>query len=382
MDAQIVDALIGGTAGHAVIHIGAPLSGGVAGYGVPLRRDAGGHVIFPAVFVHGVHGLVAAAEAVLIDTGLKAHDVPETVERAAGAEASMPETAEDVDVLHRAVRGQKEHIGAEILSAGTYENVLIVAVAPSYGVLRVIREAVGSAVGLAVREIPRLALGKRDRYAVIGEPGGHESVLGLGTAVRPVAGAGLHEHRLIIPSVAPRDRGDGLEGSEGAVPVGAEHGEIQREVFLRHRPGPECRQINGDAAVVFILRRKASRAPGGVMGIELPGRAPAQGGDKVTLVHVEAVQKLQVVRPLAGLKIVVIYRVVDEVAGPAQHADGKAQQAVVPIALPCDLHVLRVGRFSRFGGVQRGLHVISEALHDLPVVMALASGVSASSCGT
>ena len=54
------------------------------------------------------------------------------------------------------------------------------------------------------------------------------------------------------------------------------------------------------------------------MGIELPGRAPAQGGDKVTLVHVEAVQKLQVVRPLAGLKIVVIYRVVDEVAGPAQ----------------------------------------------------------------
>lgn len=118
------------------------------------------------------------------------------------------------------------------------------------------------------------------------------------------------------------------------------------------------------------------------MGIELPGRAPAQGGDKVTLVHVEAVQKPQVVRPLAGLKIVVIYRVVDEVAGPAQHADGKAQQAVVPIALPCDLHVLRVGRFSRFGGVQRGLHVISEALHDLPVVMALASGVSASSCGT
>ena len=103
------------------------------------------------------------------------------------------------------------------------------------------------------------------------------------------------------------------------------------------------------------------------MGIELPGRAPVQGGDKVTLVHVEAVQKLQIVRPLAGLKIVVIYRVVDEVAGPAQHADGKAQQAVVPIALPCDLHVLRVGRFSRFGGVQRGLHVISEALHDLPV---------------
>ena len=103
------------------------------------------------------------------------------------------------------------------------------------------------------------------------------------------------------------------------------------------------------------------------MGIELPGRAPAQGGDKVPLVHVEAVQKLQVVRPLAGLKIVVIYRVVDEVAGPAQHADGKAQQAVVPIALPCDLHVLRVGRFSRFGGVQRGLHVISEALHDLPI---------------
>ena len=118
------------------------------------------------------------------------------------------------------------------------------------------------------------------------------------------------------------------------------------------------------------------------MGIELPGRALAQGGDKVPLVHVEAVQKIKVVRPLAGLKIVVIYRVVDEVAGPAQHADGKAQQAVVPIALPCDLHVLRVGRFSRFGGVQRGLHVISEALHDLPVVMALASGVSASSCGT
>ena len=89
------------------------------------------------------------------------------------------------------------------------------------------------------------------------------------------------------------------------------------------------------------------------MGIELPGRAPAQGGDKVPLVHVEAIQKLQVVRPLAGLKIVVIYRVVDEVAGPAQNTDGKAQQAVVPIALPCDLHVLRVGRFSRFGGVQR-----------------------------
>ena len=65
------------------------------------------------------------------------------------------------------------------------------------------------------------------------------------------------------------------------------------------------------------------------MGIELPGRAPAQGGDKVPLVHVEAVQKLQVVRPLAGLKIVVIYRVVDEVAGPAQNTDGKAQQAVV-----------------------------------------------------
>ena len=60
------------------------------------------------------------------------------------------------------------------------------------------------------------------------------------------------------------------------------------------------------------------------MGIELPGRAPAQGGDKVPLV-----QKLQVVRPLAGLKIVVIYRVVDEVAGPAQNTDGKAQQAVV-----------------------------------------------------
>ena len=241
MDAQIVDALIGGTAGHAVIHIGAPLSGGVAGHGVPLRRDTGGHIVFPTVFVHGVHGLVAAAEAVLIDTGLKAHDVPETVERAAGAEASMPETAEDVDVLHRAVRGQKEHIGAEILSAGTYENVLIVAVAPGYGVLRVIREAVGSAVGLAVREIPRLALGKGDRYAVVGEPGGHESVLGLGAAVRPVAGAGLHEHRLIIPPAAPRDGGDGLEGGEGAVPVGAEHGEIQREVFLRHRPGPECR---------------------------------------------------------------------------------------------------------------------------------------------
>ena len=88
------------------------------------------------------------------------------------------------------------------------------------------------------------------------------------------------------------------------------------------------------------------------------------------------------IRPLAGLKIVVIHRIVDEVAGPAQNTDGKAQQAVVPIALPCDLHVLRVGRFSRFGGVQRGLHVISEALHDLPVVMALASGVSASSCGT
>ena len=254
VDAQIVDALIGGAAGHAVIYIGAPLSGGVAGHGVPLRRDAGGHVVFPAVFVHGVHGLVAAAEAVLIDAGLKAHDVPETVERATGAEASVPETAEDVDVLHRAVRGQKEHIGAEILSAGADENVLIVAVAPGHGVFRIIREAVGSAVGLAVREIPRLALGKGDRYAVIGEPGGHESVLGLRAAVCPVAGAGLHEHRLIISSVAPRDRGDRLEGGEGAVPVGAEPGEIQREVFLRHRPGPECRQINGDAAVVFILR--------------------------------------------------------------------------------------------------------------------------------
>ena len=241
MDAQIVDALIGGTAGHAVIHIGAPLSGGVAGYGVPLRRDTGGHIVFPAVFVHGVHGLVAAAEAVLIDTGLKAHDVPETVERAAGAEASVPETAEDVDVLHRALRGQKEHIGAEILSAGTYENVLIVAVAPGHGVFRIIRETVGSAVGLAVREIPRLALGKGDRYAVVGEPGGHKGILGLGAAVRPVAGAGLHEHRLIIPPAAPRDGGDGLEGSEGAVPVGAEPGEIQREVFLCHRPRPECR---------------------------------------------------------------------------------------------------------------------------------------------
>ena len=53
-------------------HIGAPLSGGVAGHGVPLCRDAGGHIVFPAVFVHGVHGLVAAAEAVLIDAGRKA----------------------------------------------------------------------------------------------------------------------------------------------------------------------------------------------------------------------------------------------------------------------------------------------------------------------
>ena len=254
MDAQIVDALIGGAAGHAVIHIGAPLSGGVAGYGVPLRRDAGGHIVFPAVFVHGVHGFIAA-EAVLIDAGLKAHDVPETVERAAGAEASVPQAAEDVDVLHRALRGQEEHVGAEILSAGADENVLIVAVAPGHGVFRIIREAVGSAVGLAVREIPRLALGKGDRYAVIGKPRGHESVLGLGAAVRPVAGAGLHEHRLIIPSVAPRDRGDRLEGGEGAVPVGTEHGEIQREVFLCRRPRPECRQVNSDAAVVFILRR-------------------------------------------------------------------------------------------------------------------------------
>ena len=76
----------------------------------PCAVIQAGISLFPAVFVHGVHGLVAAAEAVLIDTGLKAHDVPETVERAAGAEASMPETAEDVDVLHRAVRGQKEHI--------------------------------------------------------------------------------------------------------------------------------------------------------------------------------------------------------------------------------------------------------------------------------
>ena len=204
----------------------------------------------------------------------------------------MPETAEDVDVLHRAVRGEEEHVGAEILSAGTYENVLIVAVAPGHGVLRIIREAVGSAVGLAVREIPRLALGKGDRYAVVGEPGGHESILGLGAAVRPVAGARLHEHRLIIPSAAPGDGGDGLEGGEGAVPVGAEHGEIQREVFLRHRPRPEGRQINGDTAVVFILRRKASRAPRGVVGIELPGRAPAQSGDKVPLVHVETLQQL------------------------------------------------------------------------------------------
>ena len=112
------------------------------------------------------------------------------------------------------------------------------------------------------------------------------------------------------------------------------------------------------------------------MGIELPGRAPAQGGDKVPLVHVEAVQKLQVVRPLAGLKIVVIHRVVDEVAGPAQHADGKAQQAVVPIALPCDLHVLRVGGFSSVACTSfPKLSMISQ-------LMALASGVSASSCGT
>ena len=97
----------------------------------------------------------------------------------------MPETAEDVDVLHRAVRGQKEHIGAEILSAGTYENVLIVAVAPGDGVLRVVAEAEGLAVCLAVEEAV-LALCDTDGGAVPGEGGPRAPVPG---ALRPARGA-------------------------------------------------------------------------------------------------------------------------------------------------------------------------------------------------
>ena len=349
------------------MHVRIPVAGDAGGHGAAHRHDALGQIVLRAALVHGVHCLIATAVLIGADAAFKANDVPQTVERAAAGKCAASQAAENVGVLHRIALGEQERIGVQLLPAHTHKDILIVAIAPGDGVLRVVAEAEGLAVCLAVEEAV-LALCDTDGGAVPGEGGRHEAIGGAGRlGGRPFACAGLHGHLPVVPTGASH-HADGLIGGEGAVPVGIEHGGLQPRVPFLHRPRPQGCQLDAGGGERLILRADIAHAPRRIHGVEgLRRRTPQRRGE-VRLADAHAVKHLRVGQLLTGGKIVVIDEIAAaHVAEPACGAQGKTQQTAAPMAFPGDLQPVDVPRALRSDPLLCGAGVAAEVRHDLGV---------------